>query len=108
MISFATCGAILLATMSAADDWPQLQGNALRSGDAPQVALKTPLGLPSAVTTPDGIYASPVAAGGRVFVVDGSGVVFAINAETLKVDWQFATRGGAANCNNVAAPVAIG
>ncbi|TXT22050.1 MAG: cell surface protein/lipoprotein, partial [Planctomycetota bacterium] len=35
------------------------------------------------------------------------GVVFAIDATTLKVVWKFATRGGAGNCNNVAAPAIV-
>ena len=34
--------------------------------------------------------------------------MFAIDAETLKVVWRFATRGGAGNCNNVASPAVVG
>lgn len=100
---------ILAAQLSlAAGDWPQLQGNALRSGNAPQAALQTPLGLVGAVPLTDGIYTSPVVADGRVFVVDGSGVVTALDAATLKVLWTFATRGGPGNCNNVATPAIAG
>src|SRR3954470_14028033 len=92
----------LFATTARGDDWAQLQGNAFRSGNAPAAAVKTPLGLAGAVPLTDGIYAAPVVADGKVFVIDGSGVVSAIDAGTLKVLWRFATRGGPGNCNNVA------
>src|SRR5262249_42023793 len=104
---------VLLLILSAtavrgSDEWPQLQGDALRSGNAAGAAVKTPLGLAGAVPLTDGIYAAPVIAGGKVFVIDGSGVVLAIDARTLEVLWRFATRGGPGNCNNVAAPAVIG
>ncbi|MBM3972314.1 MAG: PQQ-like beta-propeller repeat protein, partial [Planctomycetes bacterium] len=92
----------------AADSWGQLQGNALRSGNAPSVSIKTPVGLIGAIPLTDGVFASPVVSDGQVFVIDGSGVVFAIDATTLKVVWKFATRGGLGNCNNVAAPAVVG
>jgi outer membrane protein assembly factor BamB len=94
--------------VTASDNWPQLQGNALRSGDAADETLSTPLGLVVAIPLTDGIYAAPVVDGGRVFVIDGSGVVTALEASTNRVIWRFATRGGKGNCNNVAAPAAIG
>src|SRR5262245_4367432 len=99
---------ILSAAAVRAGDWPQLQGDALRSGNAEGAALKTPLGLAGAVPLTDGIYAAPVIADGKVFAVDGSGVVSAIDAQTLKVLWRFTTRGGPGNCNNVAAPAGRG
>jgi outer membrane protein assembly factor BamB len=99
---------IISGFAQAAQNWPQLQGDARRSGNAPEISLTTPLGLVGAVPLTDGIYAAPVVAGGKVFVIDGSGVVKAIDAQTLKVLWTFATRGGPGNCNNVAAPAAIG
>src|SRR4051812_41030688 len=99
---------ILSAAAPTGDDWPQLQGDALRSGNAAGAAVTTPLGLAGAVPLTDGIYAAPVVAGGKVFVVDGSGVVWALDARTLKVLWRFVTHGGPGNCNNVAAPAVIG
>src|SRR6516162_6401606 len=89
-------------------DWPQLQGDARRSGNAADAAVTTPLGLVGAVPLTDGIYAAPVVAEGKVFAIDGSGVVCAFDAQTLKVLWRFATRGGPGNCNNVAAPAVLG
>lgn len=95
-------------SLHASNDWPQLQGDALRSGNASKAAVKTPLGLVGAVPLSDGIYAAPAIADSKVFVLDGAGVLWAIDAQTLKVDWKFATRGGPGNCNNVAAPAVIG
>jgi len=110
MKSFTPLIALLLSAAAArgGDEWPQLQGNALRSGNAPAAAVQTPLGLVGAVPLTDGIYAAPVVADGRVFAMDGSGVVLALDAQSLREVWRFATRGGPGNCNNVAAPAVIG
>ena len=91
-----------------AGDWPQLLGSGLRDGDASDISLDAAPRLVGAVPLSDAILASPVVAAGKVFVIDGSGVVFAIDAESLDVTWTFATRGGGGNCNNVAAPAVIG
>ena len=99
---------VVAMTWNSAADWPQLQGNARRSGDAGNVALPERLGLLAAVPTTDAIFAAPVVAGGRVFVIDGSGVVFAIDTKSHRVLWKHATRGGPGNCNNVATPAVVG
>ena len=99
---------LLLALPVTAAEWPQLQGNALRSGNRPGEVINPPLGLIAAIPLTDGIYASPVISDGKVYVLDGSGVVLAIDAETHKTLWKFATQGGAGNCNNVAAPAVAG
>src|SRR5262245_6539460 len=97
-----------VAAARGGNDWAQLQGDALRSGNAPAATVKTPLGLVGAVPLTDGIYAAPVVADGKVFAMDGSGVVVAVDAQTLREVWRFATRGGPGNCNNIAAPAVIG
>jgi outer membrane protein assembly factor BamB len=56
----------------------------------------------------DAILTSPVVAGGRVYVVDASGVAAAIDATTFKRVWTYESRGGAANCNNVSSPALAG
>lgn len=104
LIGTALAGAVSFASA----DWRQLQGNAFRSGDAPDVRLPANPGLQAAIPTTDAIFAAPVVADGRVFVVDGSGVVFAIDAKSNQMLWKHATRGGAGNCNNVAAPAVAG
>ncbi len=91
-----------------ADEWPQLLGNSRHSGNAPDITLQKPLGQITAIGLTDAILAAPVVSDGKVFVVDGSGVVFAIDTKTFDVVWKFATRGGKGNCNNVAAPAVIG
>jgi hypothetical protein len=110
MRSFSLFVALLTGTslVTAAEDWPQLQGNALRSGDAFDAVIPAKLGLVGAVPLTDGIYAAPVVAGGKVYVIDGSGVVHCIDAPSLRTLWNFATRGGAGNTSNVAAPAVIG
>lgn len=92
----------------AADSWSQLQGDALRSGNVPSAVLPEKLGLVGAVPLTDGIYAAPVIADGKVYVLDGAGLVHCLDAQSLKVLWTYATRGGAGNCNNVAAPAIAG
>src|SRR6478752_4126999 len=94
--------------LAATNDWPQLQGDALRSGNAADVTLQTPLGLVAALPLTDGIYAAPVVADGKLIAIDGAGVVSAFDATTLKPLWKYVTKGGPGNCNNVAAPAVVG
>lgn len=103
-VVFALCSGGLLF----ADEWPQLQGNAARSGNVPSAVLNTPIGLMAAIPTTDALLAAPVVSDGRVYVVDGAGVVFAIDTRTHETVWRFSTRGGRGNCNNVAAPAVAG
>jgi outer membrane protein assembly factor BamB len=99
---------VAIALSLLAQDWPQLKGDARRSGNAPDRSIATPLGLAGTVALTDGIYGSPAVADGKVYVVDGSGVAFAIDAATLKVLWKTPTKGGAGNCNNSSSPAVVG
>lgn len=92
----------------AAQTWPQLQGDAPRSGNAPDRRLADSLGLLAAIPMTDAIYAAPVLSETQLFVIDGSGMIRAIDRATHQVNWQFATAGGAGNCNQVAAPALAG
>ena len=56
----------------------------------------------------DAALTAPVVGGGRVYVVDASGTAFCFDARTLEPRWKFASRGGAANCNNVSSPALAG
>jgi len=89
-------------------DWLQLQGDAQRSGNVPGEVLEKSLGLMASIQLTDGVQAAPVVADEVVYVLDGSGVIHAIDAKTFKVKWRFATKGGSGNCNNVAAPAVVG
>ena len=100
--------ALLLESVQASEAWNQSQGDAQRSGNVSRVQIPAKLGLVGSVPLTDGIYTSPAIADGIVYVVDGSGVVFAIDAQSLQVKWKFATRGGPGNCNNVSSPAVIG
>lgn len=89
-------------------EWSQLQGDARRSGNVPAEKLPDTLGLRSATPLSDAILASPIVSDGQVVVVDGAGVVFALDAQTLELQWRVETRGGLGNCNNVSAPAMVG
>ena len=110
--AIAPCVIILVAMANrvaiADQTWTQLQGDPLRSGNAIDVELSDSIGLVAAVPLGDAVFASPVVAGDQVFVIDGSGLLHAIDRSTYKVNWTFQTAGGAGNCNNVAAPAIVG
>ncbi len=88
----------------AGEEWHQLKFDARHSGNVPERTVATPLGLIGAVPLSDAVFNSPVVSEGRVYVVDGSGVLTCVDARTLDVAWRFASRGGTSNCNNVSSP----
>ncbi len=107
-----TFGPILISLFSLvspalAESWLQLKYDAHRSGNVPERQVTTPLGLVAAVPLSDAILTAPVCADGRIYVVDGSGTAFSIDAQTGKVVWQTPTPGGAVNCNNISSPAVI-
>jgi outer membrane protein assembly factor BamB len=100
---------VLSSIPTLAEDWPQFQFNARHSGNATDRTIAADkLGLQRAVALSDGIYTSPVVADGRVYVVDGAGVAWCLDAASLEVVWKFASKGGVQNCNNVSSPVVAG
>jgi len=101
-------GLIGLTTAAAEEDWRQFKYDCRHSGDVPDRSVTTPLGLIGAVPLTDAIFTAPVVADGRVYVVDGSGVAFCIDAATLRVIWKFEAPGGRANCNNISSPAIVG
>ena len=92
------------AAAAASEDSLQSKYDCRRSGNVPGRHVQTPLGLIGAVPLADAVFTAPVVAGDRVYVVDGSGTAWCIDAETMEVQWKFAGRGGPANCNNVSSP----
>ncbi len=100
--------ALILATSALAEDWPQFMFNSAHSGNAADRDIDVEhLGLQGAVAMSDGIYTSPVVADGKVFVVDGSGLCACFDAATLKEVWQFQSKGGKQNVNNVSSPAIV-
>src|SRR5689334_14192584 len=90
------------------EDWTQLKFDGRHSGNAADRDVTTPLGLLAAVPLGDAVLASPVVADGTIYVVDGSGTLFAIDPETFRVAWKKDAPGGKENCNNVSSPVVAG
>ncbi len=89
-------------------EWLQLKHDSRHSGNVPEQRISTPLGLVGTVAMTDGIYTSPVISNGHVYVLDGSGVMFCINTQTLETKWTFKSEGGKGNCNNISSPAIIG
>jgi len=98
----------MLVSSAAGEDWLQLKFDERHSGNVPDRSVRTPLGLVGAVPLSDAIFTSPVIADGRVYIVDGSGVAYCIDADTLQIVWRFESRGGADNCNNISSPAIVG
>ena len=94
--------------LEAQEDWLQFKYDSRHSGNVPDRSVKTPLGLVGSVPLTDSVFTAPVVSNGRVYVVDGAGVAFCIDATTLKVVWKFESRGGKANCNNICSPALAG
>jgi len=99
---------MLATTATAGENWLQFKYDCRHSGNVPDRSVTTPLGLVGAVPLNDAIFTAPVVADGRVYVVDGSGVVFCLVPAMKKVVWKFRSRGGRANCNNVSSPAIAG
>lgn len=100
--------AALLLSLVLQEGWTQAKFDARRSGDAADRDVGESLGLLAAVPMSDAILTSPVVAGGKIYVVDASGRASCIDAITFKVLWQYESRGGPANCNNVSSPALAG
>ena len=97
---------LLTGTICAYSDenWVQFKYDCRNSGNVPDRSVTTPLGLIGAVPLTDAIFTAPVVEDGRVYVVDGSGAAFCLDAATTNVVWKFQSQGGRVNCNNVSSP----
>ena len=110
-IKFILLAAYLLigtVCVYADESWMQFKYDCRHSGNVPDRDVTTPLGLIGAVSLTDAVFTSPVVSEGHVYVVDGSGAAFCIDAKTLRLVWKFETPGGKANCNNVSSPAIVG
>jgi outer membrane protein assembly factor BamB len=95
-------------TANAEENWLQFKFDCRHSGNVPDRSVTTPLGLLGVVELTDAVFTAPVVSEGRVYVVDGSGVVFCIDASTFEVLWKFDTEEDESNCNNVSSPAIAG
>ncbi|TKJ35046.1 MAG: hypothetical protein CEE38_16450 [Planctomycetes bacterium B3_Pla] len=99
---------MLVTQAAAAENWLQFKYDSRHSGNVPDRNVTTPLGLVGAVPLTDAVFTAPVVSDGRIYVVDGSGVTFCIDASTLRILWKSDTGGEKANCNNVSSPAIAG
>ncbi|WP_395737285.1 PQQ-binding-like beta-propeller repeat protein [Prosthecobacter sp.] len=109
MNRFFALATFVFALNASAEDWPQFMFNSAHSGNAAERDIDADkLRLQGGLSMTDGIYTSPVVAGGKVCVVDGSGHVACFDAATLKEVWHFQSKGGKQNVNNVSSPAIVG
>ncbi len=112
MIAFRSCLGLWIVSvcslLPAQQSWPQFKFDALHSGNAPDRAVKTPLGLAAAIPLTDAVFTAPAVGGGKIFVLDGAGVLHCVDEQSMRIRWRFASDGGDLNCNNYCSPVLIG
>src|SRR6059058_5341984 len=76
-----------------AADWPQFMRGPEHAGDAAEETLRLPLGLATCVKLDDAVTTSPAVVGGRVYVVDQMGTVYAIDPKAGRILWKSAPDG---------------
>ena len=108
IVPLVVCLLVGATSVTAAEDWSQFKYDCRHSGNVPDRSITTPLGLIGTVPLTDAIFTSPVVADGRVYVTDGSGVVFCIDTSTLRVLWKYDTAEDKTNCNNISSPAIAG
>ena len=91
----------------ASEAWPQYKYDSEHTGSAASIHLADELGLRGAIPLTDAILTSPAIADGRIYALDGSGVLFCIDVQTLETLWKFVSPGGAFNCNNYSSPAVV-
>jgi len=96
------------ATATAEENWLQFKYDCRHSGNVPDRSVTTPLDLLGAVELTDAVFTAPVVSEERVYVVDGSGVVFCIDASNFEILWKYDTAAEKFNCNNVSSPAIAG
>ena len=101
------CAAVSVA--GATENWDQLKGDALRSGNASEMS-RANADWPGRGDSVDGRHFRVTGrdAMGRCLSSMARGSSLRSTRRRCKCMWQFATRGGPGNCNNVASPAVVG
>lgn len=102
----APCHA-LESEAASVESWPQFQYDGGHSGNAPGTRVPADIGLQAAVPLTDAVFTSPAISEGRIYVLDGSGVLFCVDAASYEIVWRFASEGGPFNCNNYSSPAVV-
>ncbi len=90
LITFTIAFVISLACLADASDWPMFLNDAANSGYTSS-RLETPLSPKWSFSAGAEITASPIKAGGKLFVATRAGNIFALNAYLGSVEWQYST-----------------
>jgi outer membrane protein assembly factor BamB len=105
----AFCCLLSVASVATgAESWPQFKLDSRHSGTAVSRSVQLPLGLVAAAPLSDAILTAPVVADGTVYVVDGAGVAWALDARTLEVVWKYASQHGVTSGDCVSSPAIVG
>ncbi len=108
-LALSLIGLVGIPCSDAADEvWIQPGFDSKHSGNASSIEIKLPLGLQRAIPLTDAMFTSPVVTPDRIFALDGSGVLFCVDAQTCEVLWTFASDKSPYNCNNYSSPVLAG
>ena len=80
---------MVMSAAAAAEDWMQFKYDCRHSGNVPDRALTTPLGLIGAVPLTDAVFTAPVVVDGRVYVAVGTYVPPATRISSPAVAGQY-------------------
>lgn len=107
ILQFVSILLTMAGVLRAAEDWPQFKFDSEHTGNAVTYELPSSLGLVGSIPLTDAVFASPAIVNDQIFVLDGSGVLFCVDANTLDVVWRFESSADPRNCNNVCSPAVI-
>lgn len=95
---------LALAPATRAADWPQFMRHASHTGDAPEEALRLPLGLVAQVRLDDAVLTAPAIVADRAYVVDQMGTAYCIDARAGRIVWKATPDGKRAMGANTSSP----
>jgi outer membrane protein assembly factor BamB len=107
ILQFVSILLTMAGVLLAAEDWPQFKFDSEHTGNAVTYELPSSLGLVGSIPLTDAVFASPAIVEDHIFILDGSGVLFCVDANTLDVVWRFESSADPRNCNNVCSPAVI-
>jgi outer membrane protein assembly factor BamB len=101
MLLLAPLALAVCAFQGCSKDWPAFRHNGLRTANQPnQSRLSDPARVPTLQvkwtfqpSSPQGFYTSPIVSKGRVYIGNGNGYFYALDADNGSVAWQYPASG---------------